>query len=146
MSTKPRKPAKVNLKRIPANMKRNLTPLEKTFVEVFDGHDVAESLREAGFRGSDEDLHLEALRLLKKPAVRYALRLKDTNPLIADKEMLQEYWTDIALHNPYVRTQDKLKASELLAKSQGALTDVVEHKGDTLSDLIIQSNVQINDK
>lgn len=126
-------------KTLPPERRRNLTPLEKHFVNAFDGDDPVEALREAGYKGSDEDILIEAERMMRKPAVRYALRLKEANPLVADKQSLQEWWTELIKYDPMVDVRDKLRASELLAKSQGLLTDRIKHEGPTLEELIKES-------
>jgi phage terminase small subunit len=47
---------------------------------------------------------------------------------IADMKEVKEFWTDI-LRNNDVEFKDRLKASEFIAKTNGAFIDKIEHSG-----------------
>lgn len=49
---------------------------------------------------------------------------------IADIDAIRTFWTEV-LKDPRAKTADRLKASELLARSQGAFLRAFERDGDT---------------
>lgn len=49
---------------------------------------------------------------------------------IADIDAIQTFWTEV-LQDPRAKTADRLKASELLARSQGAFLRAFERVGDS---------------
>lgn len=59
---------------------------------------------------------------------------------IADIDAIQTFWTDV-LRDAHAKTADRLKASELLARSQGAFLRAFERDGDSdggiIDDVII---------
>ena len=50
------------------------------------------------------------------------------NDRIADMKEVKEFWTT-TMRNERVEDKDRLKASELIAKTNGAFLDKVEHSG-----------------
>ena len=81
--------------------------------------------------------------LLKKPeisqGINQAMNERKSN-LIADRTARQKFWTAI-MYDENEDTKHRLRASELLAKSEGDFTDKHEIKADigctTLADFII---------
>jgi len=72
-------------------------------------------------------------QLLTKPHIHDAIaELQEearSNTVLTLSE-LQEWWSNLVTgQDPDARTTDRLKASELLGKSQGAFTDKVEQSG-----------------
>jgi len=72
-------------------------------------------------------------QLLTKPHIHDAIaELQEearSNTVLTLSE-LQEWWSNLVTgQDPDARTTDRLKASELLGKSQGAFTDKVEQTG-----------------
>lgn len=49
---------------------------------------------------------------------------------IADIDAVQTFWTEV-LRDPHAKTADRLKASELLARSQGVFLRAFERSGDS---------------
>lgn len=132
------------------------------FVDVYDG-DVVSSMRIAGYTGADSYLKQKGNQLLEEPLIQIALRDRDMfkekkRKAIADREERQALWTaimrnedphhkeetDPVTNMPIPQTniplQTRLKASELLGKSEADFVDkidmTVQH---SLSDLIAQS-------
>ena len=104
-----------------------LTERQKKFIDYYiQTSNATESCRLAGYKGNNLDrLGYENLRKLEvyiKPRID-ELDLKRT----ADLEDIFKFWTNTMNSND-VKTNDRLKASELLAKSQGAFTEKVEIK------------------
>lgn len=99
-----------------------LTPRQKRFVELFDGN-ATEAARAAGFKNPN----VYSNDLMKKPEIVAAIqaREKERNADgIMTREQRQIFWTMIA-RDTSQKTTDRLRASELLAKSEG---DFIERK------------------
>jgi phage terminase small subunit len=96
------------------------------FVEAYAGiaqGNQAEAARIAGYKGNTKSLSETGRRLLKHPDVMAALeKRRSASPLVMTKEHLQIYWSDV-VGDPKEETINKLRASQLLAKSLGMFTD-----------------------
>lgn len=71
---------------------------------------------------------------LNKPEIKQAIeeRLKERkSALIASREQRQQLWTEI-MYDTEQSTKDRLKASELLAKSFGDFIDKIETKTEVM--------------
>ena len=89
-----------------------------------------EAARIAGYKGNDATLSAVGSENLRKPLIRSELdaRVK-ADPGVMDREQLQRWWSELvrdSAHEP----KDRLKASELLAKSQALFTEGRKHEGD----------------
>jgi hypothetical protein len=85
-----------------------------------------QSARMAGYKGNDNTLAVTANQYLRKPkviAVKQALhkQLKTVN--VANRRKRQEFWTNMMLNAK--SDADKLRASELLGRSEADFTDRV---------------------
>ena len=78
---------------------------------------------------------MQGSRLMKKMRFRLAISsLVEICPAAASRHDLQDFWTTV-MYDPRVNINSRLKASELLAKSQGFSTaHTAEHTLMTLSD------------
>lgn len=117
----------------------SLTQRQKDFARLYDGNGVA-AARAAGFRGDSATLASTAYRLLRNDEVRKAIEARDKDvsvlPLIMSREERQELWSRIAA-DPEADPSVRLKASELLGKSQADFTEKLEVKGElTLLELV----------
>ena len=104
-----------------------LTERQKKFIDYYiQTGNATESCKLAGYKGNNLDrLGYENLRKLEifiKPRIK-ELDLKRT----ANLEDIFRFWTN-TMNNKNIKTNDRLKASELLAKSQGAFIEKVEVK------------------
>lgn len=112
-----------------------LTEKQRRWVEAYQGAaagNATEAARLAGYKGNDKTLGQVGAENLKKPVILEALEERAKNdPLVADRERLQQFWTSVMLghQDPGAELKDRLKASELLAKSQGLFVHRVEHSG-----------------
>lgn len=100
------------------------------FVDAFDGNG-AEACRIAGYKGSVQALSTQAARLLKKAEIVEAIQKrtkKSTAKVIASREERQAFWTQIQ-NDGSQEMRDRLKASELLARSEGDFIERHEHTG-----------------
>lgn len=109
-----------------------LTDAQKAFVLAWDG-DVSTSAFKAGVHVRDARLWLASdwfLREIEKrndKELRLAVqsRIQGTGELIADRISVQQLWTKIMI-DPTQKGADRLKASELLAKSQGQFVEKIQ--------------------
>lgn len=139
----------------------SLTKQHRLFVEAYDG-DPIYAARVAGFVGADSYIKGKAEKLLKDPLILEAIKQRskyslDTKKAIATREERQALWTSIMLNeDPYAKEEldannipipvaniplaTRLKASELLGKSEADFVDRVETTiTHSLSELIQQS-------
>lgn len=115
-----------------------LTPRQKRFVEAYDGN-AADAARKAGYTGSNKVLAITGYHLKRHPKIREALDAREEGVLkrlALNVAELQEEWSNIVLD----KTEDvtaRLRASDLLAKSQGAFIQRHELSvGKSLEDLL----------
>jgi hypothetical protein len=125
-------------------------------------------MRVAGYTGADNYLKRKAEDLLKDPTVQEALRKRDnfrtsTNKIIADRQERQALWTAIMRNtDPHYKEeldengipkaqgniplQTRLKASELLGKSEADFIEKIDINANvTITDLIQQSYLTSDD-
>jgi phage terminase small subunit len=108
---------------------RPLTFKQQQFVELFNGNGT-DTARRAGYSGSEDALGKTAYDLLRNPKIRKlidARTQKKTSNIIATREERQSFWTE-TMKNPSVDMRDRLKASELLGKSQADFTESIDHR------------------
>lgn len=99
-----------------------LNPRQKAFVDHFHAcGNATQAARMAGYEGTDQSLAVMGSRLLKHVKVRAAIEAS-AKPAeerrIATAEQIQQLWSEV-LNNQRVPLSERLKASELLAKTQG---------------------------
>jgi hypothetical protein len=141
-----------------------LSKQKRLFVEAYDGEEVY-AMRVAGYTGANSYLKQRAAEFLRDPLVIEALQNRDkfkltTDKAIADRLERQALWTAIMRNNdPYHRDQvdangiplpeenipltTRLKASELLGKSEADFTEKVDVTGNlTITDVIKRSYIE----
>ena len=97
---------------------KKLTVRQARFVECYDGNG-AEAARQAGYSERWAASNLD--KLLKNTAIRAAIREREkerTSSLIATREQRQRFWTSV-MNDEDIDLRDRLRASELLGKSEG---------------------------
>ncbi len=95
-----------------------LTRKQMAFVAAFHGN-AAEAARAAGY--SAKTAKAIGSELLTKPDIKEAIQERErerTDSMIATREERQRFWTTI-LRDPETDLRDRLRASELLGKSEG---------------------------
>lgn len=140
---------------------QHLSKKHRVFVEAFDG-DVIYAMRVAGFTGTDTYLTQKGKELLAMPLIQKAIEdrkkyLSDLKAAIATREERQLLWTQIMKNEDPYRKEElddngvpvpegniplpiRLKASELLGKSEADFVDKVDiNHNVTLSDIILKS-------
>ncbi len=108
---------------------------QRKFAELYTGNpNATEAAKAAGY--SDKTARSQGQRLLTNVDIRkYIAELQEASfsSRIASISEVKAFWSDI-MHDPKEKTTDRLKASELLAKSSGAFASAVavkSHNGDT---------------
>jgi phage terminase small subunit len=113
-----------------------LTEKQRRFVDAYMGEakgNGTEAARVAGYRGSDSTLGAVAHENLKKPKIAAAIQERvDADPMIATREDRQRFWTD-TMKDTGEDMKHRLKASELLGKSQADFIDRHEVTAKTLT-------------
>ena len=95
-----------------------LTRKQMAFVAAFHGN-AAEAARAAGY--SAKTAKAIGSELLTKPDIKEAIQERErerTDAMIATREERQSFWTAI-LRDPETELRDRLRASELLGRSEG---------------------------
>jgi len=138
-----------------------LTPKHRHFVEAYEG-DVITAMLAAGFKGAPNYLQEKGEELLANPLIVEAIKERSrykakTLKIIADREERQALLTSfmrnedphykeetdsngIPLPVPNIPLANRLKALELLGKSEGDFVENVNINGNvTLTDLVTKS-------
>jgi len=107
-----------------------LTEKQRKFVEAFMGPakgNATEAARIAGYSGSDATLRNAGSRLLTNANISEAIKERqESDPLVADREERQRFWSEV-MRNDQADMKDRLKASEILGKSQADFTERIDH-------------------
>ncbi len=104
-----------------------LTSKQQKFVESYVGN-ATEAARSAGYLQP----HSQGSRLLENVEILKAIEARERKPRelrIATREERQHLWTEI-MFDPQQRMVDRLKASELLGKSNADFSDKLIHQGE----------------
>lgn len=105
-----------------------LTEKQRRFVEAYMGKAAGngtEAARIAGYKGNTKTLQSVATENLSKPVIAAAIQERvRKDPGIAKRKDRQRFWTDV-MNSPETEMKDRLKASELLGRSQ---RDFVERR------------------
>ncbi len=115
-----------------------LNARQKAFCEYYVASgNATESARKAGY---SESYAMNRIHELMK-SVGICGYIEELNKEIKDKRIadmteVKEFWTNI-LRNSDAKMQDRLKASEYIAKTNGAFLDKVEVKGEVKTDKFV---------
>lgn len=105
-----------------------LTPMQQKWIdEYIKTDDLTTATRNAGYKGNDATLRamgyqnkIKFQELLE--ARKQELDEQLTSKTIAELEDIYEFWTNV-LNDPNSKMNDRLKASEYLAKAKGAFIE-----------------------
>ena len=115
-----------------------LTEKQRRFVEAYMGAaagNATEAARIAGYKGNAKTLGVVGSENLAKPCIQEAIEVRTkSDPAIATREARQRFWTEVMLGrgehgSEFVEMRDRLKASELLGRSQADFVEKIEHSG-----------------
>lgn len=102
-----------------------MTPKQRRFIEHYTGNATKAAIA-AGY--SEKTAYRIGAELLQKTSVKEAIQQREEQRLseaIANREERQIFWSAI-MRNAEEKTADRLKASELLAKSNGDFLERVQ--------------------
>ncbi len=113
-------------------VKRNLTSKQLKFIAAYDGNGT-KAARAAGYKGGDNALGVMANSLLRNHKIKAAIQARQAKverPLIATREQRQAFWTQVfnGLEGGATMS-DRLRASELLGKSEADFTEKTQVSG-----------------
>lgn len=103
---------------------------QQRFIDFYDGNGT-DAARKAGYKGTDKALSVLASRMLGKSRIREAVEARNKKKgsrLIATREQRQEFWTSV-MSDTSADLRDRLKASELLGRSESDFVEKIEHSG-----------------
>ena len=115
-----------------------LTEKQLRFINIYNGNGT-EAARQAGYTGDDNALAVMSTKLLRNAKISEAIKNrtnKELKPMIADRQKRQEFWASV-MEDRAEDMRNRLRASELLGKSDGDFIVKLEHSGGfTLEDLV----------
>lgn len=115
---------------------KKFTTKQQKFIDCYDGNATKAAIA-AGY--SKKTAYAIGEENLRKPEILEAIQKREapkSKLLIWNREQRQAFWTQIANDTSKI-TSDRLRASELLGKSQADFTEKVEHSGQ------VNSQVQV---
>ena len=136
--------------------KKKLTVKQQRFIDLYEGN-ATDAARKAGYKGNDVTLGQVGKENLQKPQIAEALRNRENErntPLIADREERQAFWSGVfrgdnkqkivvgkgedqeVVEIP-PKMADRLKASELLGRSEADFIDRTELTGADGAPLVV---------
>ena len=113
-----------------------MTPKQKKFIECYSGN-ATQAAELAGY--SQRTAYSQGQRLLKNVEIVEQIRQREDKYILAvtaDRTERQSFWTCL-MRNPEERTSDRLKASELLAKSEGDFLERIQTNNMQIPDIVI---------
>lgn len=108
--------------------KKKLTAKQQRFVDAYDGNAHKAAIA-AGY--SEKTADAIGRENLRKPTIMAAIKEREMarcDLLIANREERQQYWTKV-MRDKGEKTQDRLRASELLGKSEADFIERQEISG-----------------
>ena len=119
-------------KKVKADAKESkLTPKQRLFVQYYCGN-ATDAARKAGYKGNDNTLSIVGFENLRKHNVQAAIQARqemEERPEVANRQDRQKFWSEV-MSSAEVDMKDRLKASELLGKSEGDFLDRIKLSGD----------------
>lgn len=119
-------------------MAGKLTVKQQRFVDAYDGNATKAAIA-AGY--SEKTARRIGQKNMTKVDILTELKNRETlrrTPLIATREERQAFWT-ATMRNVKAEMRDRLKASELLGKSEADFVDRVEASGTNGAPLLVMS-------
>jgi len=108
---------------------------QQRFIEVYDGNGT-HAAAIAGYSGTENALAVRACLLLRNEKIRQAIQNRRNDrlsPFIMSREDRQRMWSQVAMDCD-ADMKNRLKASELLGKSQADFTERIEIDGSGIAD------------
>lgn len=118
-----------------------LNERQQRFVLAYDGN-ATEAARKAGYEGDSNTLGVTGFELLRNPNIKTAIdaRMAEVKRKLIGSKLDRQKWLRDVMDDPSAKLSDKLKAAELLSKTEGDLLQKIEHSvSDSLSSAIEQT-------
>lgn len=106
--------------------KQKLSARQRKFIALYEGNATKAAIQAGYSKKTAKSIGQENLT---KPDIIKALlerEERETGPLIANRKARQQFWTKI-MFDETVEMRDRLKASELLGRSEGDFTERILH-------------------
>jgi phage terminase small subunit len=116
-----------------------MTPKQKRFIEAYQGN-ASQAALDAGY--SQKTAYAIGQKLLKNAEIQKAIQERERERLsvvIASREERQTFWSE-TMRNPAEKMSDRIRASELLGKSEGDFLERVAAQVDGLQPLSLEVN------
>ena len=120
-----------------------LTEKQRLFVQYYSGN-ATDAARKAGYKGNEVTLGAVGFENLRKPLIAKAIQRRqetEERPNILSRQELQAFWSEVATSSEQ-DMKDRLKASELLGKSDAMFTDNI--RVDAKVELMKLSDEELN--
>ncbi|PEE43848.1 terminase [Priestia megaterium] len=115
-----------------------LTPKQQAFADYYiETGNATQAAIKAGY--SKKTARVIGQENLLKPAIKKYVEERNKeikSKRIADMREVKEFWTSMVRNNK-LEPKDRLKASEYIAKTNGAFLEKVEHTGDMDLNIVI---------
>jgi len=115
-----------------------LTPKQQAFADYYiETGNATQAAIKAGY--SKKTARVIGQENLLKPAIKKYVEERNKeikSKRIADMKEVKEFWTSMVRNNK-LEPKDRLKASEYIAKTNGAFLEKVEHTGDMDLNIVI---------
>ena len=108
-------------------VKKSFTTKQLKFIELYNGNGT-ETARLAGYKGDDTTLSVTAYDNLRNPRIVEAIKKRhdvEMQPAIMTRVLRQKFWQDV-LKDETLPMKERIRASELLGKSEGDFIEVVK--------------------
>lgn len=119
-----------------------LSEKQKKFVDYYCASgNATQAATKAGY--SEKTARSQGQRMLTNVDIKAAIEKRNAeleDERIADIKEIKQFWTE-TFRDVGIETKDRIKASELLAKTTGAFIEKVEHSGDVNHSHNIMSNL-----
>ena len=106
----------------------SFTVKQQRFIMAYEGNGTL-AAKVAGYSGNVNTLGVTAYHLLRNPKIVEAIKARSDQtimPMVADRAQRQVFWTQI-MSDDCEDLNTRLKASELLGKSEGDFITKIEH-------------------
>lgn len=123
-----------------------LNQRQRRFIELFlAGNSATQAAVGAGY--AEGSAHVTGSRLLRIAKVQLAIDERvQVDPLVWARQECQQSWTRIVVAAPpyeNTRMSDRLRASELLARSQGLFVTRIDHDGSSTLEEILAASWEV---
>ena len=122
---------------MPKAKEPKLTPKQKKFIEAYAGN-ATEAAKAAGY--SEKTAYSAGQRLLKDVEIQNAIREREemeARERIATRQQRQEFWTNL-MRDRKRKDFVRLKASELLGKSEADFIERLKVSGDPDEPIVVR--------